>query len=66
MSRCQPHSPTSPKNASEGMSRGWALTTYRQGVEAAKAGSPATENPYEDGSDQAAVWQGGWQSGSAE
>ena len=66
MSRCQPHIPPSTNNTNGLIARDWALTTYRQGVDAAKAGLPATGNPYEDGSDQAAVWQGGWEAGSVE
>ncbi len=65
MSKCRPLVAPLPRK-SQGVSRGWALATYRQGVDAAKARLPATENPYEDGSDQAAVWQGGWEVGLAE
>ena len=47
------------------MSKGWALTTFRQGFQAAKAGMPSSANPYLDRSDQAVVWQGGWLAGSS-
>ena len=46
--------------AGAGMARGWSLNTFRQGVEAAKAGAPASTNPYREGSDQAVIWHGGW------
>ncbi len=51
--------------ASSGMSRGWSLSTFRQGVDAAKAGQPATANPYHENSDQAVIWLGGWQVGTS-
>ncbi|MEI6557344.1 MAG: hypothetical protein WCO00_02975 [Rhodospirillaceae bacterium] len=47
------------------MSRGWSLSTFRQGVDAAKAGQPATANPYHENSDQAVIWLGGWQVGTS-
>ena len=46
------------------MSRGWSLSTFRQGVDAAKSGLPTSANPYREGSDQAVIWLGGWQVGS--
>ncbi len=47
------------------MSKGWSLSTFRQGVDAAKAGQPPSVNPYETGTDQAAIWLGGWQVGTS-
>lgn len=63
MSKCQPRpAPTPRKQAPPG----WALTTFRKGFEAAKMGEPASANPYSEGSDQAAVWNGGWQNATSE
>ncbi len=64
MSQEQPSQPAE-RGAGVGMSRGWSLNTFRQGVDAAKAGRPASSNPYHEGSDQAVIWQGGWQVGSS-
>ena len=55
----------SNKEAETPMSRGWSLSTFRQGVEAGKARLPTTSNPYPDGSDRAVIWLGGWQVGSS-
>lgn len=65
MPKCQPLSEPLLQHHQGRISRGWALATYRQGIEAAKAGLSASANPYHDGSDQAAVWRGGWDAGSA-
>ena len=66
MKQQQPPQPPSGK-AGDGarMSRGWSLNAFRQGVDAAKAGQPVSANPYDEDSDQAAIWLGGWQVGSA-
>ncbi len=64
MSEEQP-SPLSQRGSGPNMARGWSLTTFRQGVDAAKAGQPSSANPYREGSDQAAIWLGGWQVGAS-
>ena len=64
MPQQQPPQP-SENGASARMSRGWSLNTFRQGVDAAKAGALSSANPYREGSDQAVIWQGGWQVGSS-
>ena len=53
------------KGAAARMSRGWSLNTFRQGAEAAKSGLPVSANPYEEGSDQAVIWHGGWLAGTS-
>ena len=45
---------------------GWALKAFQQGLEAANAGTPVTTNPYSPDSNQAAMWEGGWQNGDTE
>ena len=64
MSQQQPAQPA-VRGAEVRMSRGWSLNAFRQGVDAAKAGLPASANPYGEGSDQAVIWQGGWQVGAS-
>ena len=61
----QQASQPSNKEAEMPMSRGWSLSTFRQGVEAGKARLTTSVNPYPDGSDQAVIWLGGWQIGSS-
>ena len=64
MSQQQPAQPA-VRGAEVRMSRGWSLNAFRQGVDAAKAGLPASANPSGEGSDQAVIWQGGWQVGAS-
>ena len=65
MNQQQPSQPPSGKaETAVRMSRGWSLNAFRQGVDAAKARQPVSANPYDEGSDQAAIWLGGWQVGS--
>ncbi len=47
-------------------STGWALKAFQEGLEAAHAGKPFSSNPYPQGSHQAALWVGGWQTGVGE
>ncbi len=56
----------SRNDADGSLPSGWALTAFQQGLEAVSAGTPFTSNPYPPDSNQAAMWEGGWQNGETE
>ena len=45
---------------------GWALKSFQEGHRAASVGVPFLDNPYPQGSNRRALWEGGWQIGATE
>ncbi len=56
---------SSQRDAERNLSKGWALKAFQQGFDAVNAGKAVTDNPNVNGSHQAVMWEGGWQTGES-